>query len=178
MAKNITIGKDTFKTLYDADMVNQCIQDAFNDVVEWLQDNNISKEDVVFVALASGGNFMLHEMLLNTDYNIDYIVAKSYQGETKGALSVLYCPFDKIEGKTVVVVDDIIDTGGTIEEICRMLKDNGAAHVGKCVLCKREGNPIETINEPLMIPGHLWIAGCGMDHNGYGRMLDGIYYKI
>ena len=55
-----------------------------------------------------------------------------------------------VKGRTVIIVEDIVETGNTIEELCRILKEAGAADIK--VLRSRPVYPLYTSRRPLAIP--------------------------
>ena len=82
-----------------------------------------------------------------------------------------------VEGKTVVVVEDIVDTGGTIEELYKILKDAGAADVKICTLMYKPGSYSKNI--PVDHVAHSipndFIPGFGLDYDQLGRQYKDVY---
>jgi len=78
-----------------------------------------------------------------------------------------------VEGRDVLVVDDIFDTGETLWELIPQLDDLGAARVRSVVLLVKEGRrrtPIQPDFKGFDIPD-LFVVGYGMDHCGKYRHL-------
>ena len=80
-------------------------------------------------------------------------------------------------GRTVLVIDDVLDRGDTLAAIAAWVRDSGAAAVvttvlvDKAVLVER---PISVDHAALRCPDR-YLFGCGMDFQGYWRNLPGIY---
>ena len=77
----------------------------------------------------------------------------------------------------VVVVEDIVETGNTIEEMHRILKDAGAAEIKICTLLLKPDaykKDIKIDYAALQIPNDF-IVGYGLDYNQLGRQYKDIY---
>ncbi|MCU0459714.1 MAG: hypoxanthine phosphoribosyltransferase [Bacteroidales bacterium] len=84
---------------------------------------------------------------------------------------------EDITGKTVVVIEDIVDTGATLERVIGELKLRKAAEVKICTLLFKpeaytKDIPIDYIG--FEIPNNF-VVGYGLDYDGYGRNLKAIY---
>jgi hypoxanthine phosphoribosyltransferase len=95
--------------------------------------------DLVVVALLKGGVVFLADLIrsLSIPMKLDFAWASSYGAgtESSGHVKLRVFPGDDLSGKTVLVVDDILDTGRTLHQVCGKLKaDLGARHVETCVL--------------------------------------------
>ena len=82
-----------------------------------------------------------------------------------------------IVGRTIVVVEDIVETGNTIEELYRILTEAGAGDIKICTLlfkpdAYKKSIPIDY--PALQIPNDF-IVGYGLDYNQLGRQYKDIY---
>ncbi len=115
---------------------------------------------------------------MNFLLEIDYIHATRYQEKTSGGvLDWRVKPSKSLEGRHVLIIDDILDEGITLKEIVAYCKDNNAASVRTAVLTiKHHGRPhaIEADYVGLELPNR-YVFGCGMDYKGYFRNLFEIY---
>src|SRR3546814_18487069 len=91
----------------------------------------------------NGGMFFgaLLALELESDIVFDYLHATRYRGQTDGGtLTWLRRPRIDLTGKRVLLVDDILDEGPTLDEVRRWCLDQGAAEVRVAVLTwKRHG---------------------------------------
>lgn len=178
--KTINIGNDVFEELYTAEFVAKNIKLSAETIASNFNQTEI-KEDVVFLILANGGNWFAERLLSHYDFPVhtEYALIKSYENNAQGNINIVSMPIDEyFKDKTVIVLDDILDTGKTMQWVLQHIKETGARNVHCAVLCKREGNLTPTMNNPLIIAGDAWIAGCGMDTNHVGRNLQSIYKKL
>ena len=110
--------------------------------------------------------------------DVVFVKLASYQGtESTGEVKQIVGLTKGVEGKTVVVVEDIVETGNTIEEIHKILKDAGAADIKICTLlykpdAYKKSIPIDYA--ALQIPNDF-IVGYGLDYNQLGRQYKDIY---
>ena len=82
-----------------------------------------------------------------------------------------------VEGRRVLVVEDIVDTGGTIVELKRLLEEKGATEVKICtMLLKPEvyDKPVKLDYVGMEIP-NAFIVGFGLDYDELGRNFKDIY---
>lgn len=82
-----------------------------------------------------------------------------------------------VEGRTVIVVEDIVETGNTIVELHKILKEAGASDIKICTLLLKPNAYKKDINidyAALSIPDDF-IVGYGLDYNDLGRQYKDLY---
>ena len=88
-------------------------------------------------------------------------------------------PTQDLRGRTVLVLDDILDEGHTLKAIIEHLKDEGAAEVLSAVLVHklhdRKATPGMRADFSGLDIADRFLFGCGMDYKGYWRNAPGIY---
>jgi len=142
----------------------------------------LSDKNPVVLCVMVGGLVPLGNLLPRLDFplEVDYIHATRYQGEiTGGQLHWKVKPRLDITGRTVLVVDDILDGGLTLAAILTELKSMGADAVYSAVLVDKQGSRVENgLTEAdfvgLEVENH-YIFGYGMDYNEYLRNAPGIF---
>jgi hypoxanthine phosphoribosyltransferase len=116
---------------------------------------------------------------VNIDCNISFIKLTSYEGGmiSSGTIKELIGINEKVEGRTVVIVEDIVDTGETIEFISNQLKVLGAAEIKVVsLLFKPEAYTKSiTIDYTAIVAPNDFLVGYGLDYKGHGRNLSDIY---
>ncbi len=116
---------------------------------------------------------------LNFPLELDYIHATRYHKTTVGRELVwLARPQTALRGRTVLLVDDILDEGHTFKGLLDACQEEGAEAVYTAVLADKP-NPRR---EPGMLADFVgltvperYVFGAGMDYKGYLRNLDAIY---
>ena len=154
-----------------------------NAVAKVAEKINTDLKDVdvpIFLSILNGSFMFTADLMRKIEVKSDVVFVKlaSYQGtESTGEVKQILGLSKSVEGKTVVVVEDIVETGNTIEEIHKILKDAGAADIKICTLlykpdAYKKDIPIDYA--ALQIPNDF-IVGYGLDYNQLGRQYKDIY---
>lgn len=132
------------------------------------------------LCVINGGIVVAGKLLprLEMALNLDSINASRYQNQTNGGeISWLYTPVTPLLGRTVLIVDDVLDAGVTLAAIHRYCLAQGAAAVYSAVLIDKVlsvDKPISADFVGLKVPDR-YLFGYGMDYKGYLRNAAGIY---
>jgi len=106
---------------------------------------------------------------------IDFMAVSSYGNQTasSGVVRILKDLDEDLEGRDVVVVEDIIDSGLTLSYLRRNLENRAAASVKVCALLVREGR--QKVEDPIDYIGFElppdFVVGYGLDASGNHRNL-------
>ncbi|MDZ7594388.1 MAG: hypoxanthine-guanine phosphoribosyltransferase [Thiobacillus sp.] len=115
---------------------------------------------------------------LNFPLEFDYLHVTRYRGNTSGGeVEWRVLPGQNVVGRSVLVLDDILDEGETLAAIRDKLHDMGAARVWSAVLTNKDNGlakPIQADFVGLDVPNR-YVFGCGMDAYGLWRNLPAIY---
>ena len=159
------------------------IKSAIKDIATKI-NSELEGEDVLFICILNG-SFMFSAELLQEitieNSEITFLKLSSYEGtDTTGNIKELIGLNEPVEGRTLVVLEDIIDTGITIVEVMEMLKSHNPKDVKiATMLLKPEkfGNkmPIDYVGIEI---GNDFIVGFGLDYNRKGRNLKDIYKVV
>lgn len=137
----------------------------------------------LFVCVLNGAFMFAADLMrrLTIDCQISFMKVASYEGTgSSGRVKQLIGLNEEVKGRTVVLIEDIVDTGETMVMLTKQLKDLGAADVRIATLlfkpesCRKDVTPNYIgINLPKD-----FIVGYGLDYNGYGRNLTDIYTLV
>ena len=109
---------------------------------------------------------------------VSFVKMASYEGtNTTGVVKELIGLNQNLNGRTVVIVEDIVDTGNTIEELKSILKNQNVKHLKIATLFFKPNaykKDIKIDYVGIRIPDKF-IVGFGLDYNGLGRNLQDIY---
>ncbi|OGT63772.1 MAG: hypoxanthine-guanine phosphoribosyltransferase [Gammaproteobacteria bacterium RIFCSPHIGHO2_12_FULL_45_9] len=142
----------------------------------------LSDTNPVFICVVVGGMIPLGNLLVRLDFplEVDYIHATRYKGGLRGQeLEWRVTPATNLRGRTVVIVDDILDGGLTLSGVIRYCEQAGAAVVYTAVLVDKcharlpEGHAAADFCG-LTVDNH-YVFGYGLDYKGYLRNAPGIY---
>ena len=131
---------------------------------------------VVLVGVLRGAFIFLADLArrLTIDRQVDFIALSSYDGDVhSGVVRLVMDLRIAVAGRHVLIVDDIVDTGRTLEYLKRNMNLRGAASVRTCVLLRKPGNhevPLEVDYCGFEIPD-VWVVGYGLDYSDRYRTL-------
>ena len=140
--------------------------------------------DALFICILNG-SFMfaadLFKVLELTDAEISFLKLASYEGTTSsGELKQLIGLNENIKGRTVVVLEDIVDSGHTITDVVRQIEEKGAKEVKVATLLFKPAalkTEVKLDYVGLEIPNDF-IVGYGLDYDRRGRNLKDIYTLV
>ncbi len=135
-------------------------------------------EDSIFLVLMNGGAWFSHELLRRfgrENLTVYYAKVSSYEGKEQGELDITYLPNIRFADKHVIVLDDICDTGNTINCIYHYIAKHQPASIQFATLVERVGasNLVPEVKLISGIQDHSkdFFVGCGLDDNDKGRNL-------
>lgn len=144
-------------------------------------DTALDGERPVFLTVMHGALVFAGQLALaiRTDLEFDYVHATRYRGETSGAdLHWLRRPEVPLHGRTVLLVDDILDEGHTLKAVRDACIEMGAKRVLLAVLCSklhdRRAHGIEADFNGVDLPDR-YVFGYGMDYHEQARNLPAIH---
>lgn len=142
----------------------------------------IADRDPIVLCVMNGGLIVTGKLLplLHFPLQTDYVHATRYGEETTGGkLLWIVRPALAMKGRTVLIVDDILDEGHTLAEIIDYCHAQGAREVLTAILVnklhERKARPELTGDFIGMDVEDRFLFGFGMDYKGYWRNAPGIY---
>lgn len=138
-------------------------------------------DNPLVISVMTGAIVLAGQLLprLNFPLQLDYVHATRYRGRTKGGeLYWINRPNFPLKGRTVLILDDILDEGLTLEAIMEFCRQEGAEAVYSAVLVqKRHDRCVDGIEADYvgLEVEDRYVFGCGMDYHGYHRNLPAIY---
>jgi hypoxanthine phosphoribosyltransferase len=156
-------------------------------VVETMADKmnkELADKNPLFLCILNGSFMFAAELFKRIDLvetEISFVKLASYEGaQTTGKVKQLIGLNENLEGRTVVVLEDIVDTGITINNIQDQLDKLNPKEVKVATLLLKPDSLQKEVSLDyvgLEIPNDF-IVGYGLDYNGYGRNLIDIYSVI
>lgn len=156
-------------------------------VVEIMADKmneDLANKDPLFLCILNGSFMFAAELFKRIDFvetEISFVKLASYQGDkTTGKVKQLIGLNENIEGRTVVILEDIVDTGITISNIQEQLENLNPKEVLVATLLFKPDalkKEVDLKYVGLEIPNDF-IVGYGLDYDGQGRNLIDIYTVI
>ena len=156
------------------------IDEAVTKVAEKLNADLKDVDVPIFLCTLNGSFMFTADLMRKIDVKSDIVFVKlaSYEGTSStGKVKQIFGLTKSIVGRTIVVVEDIVETGNTIEELYRILTEAGAGDIKICTLLYKPDAYKKTIPidyAALQIPNDF-IVGYGLDYNQLGRQYKDIY---
>lgn len=177
MNNSIQVCDKTFRPYLSQEQILAEVKRVANQINE-----DLAGKDPLFICVLNGAFIFAADLYRNITIpsEITFMRMKSYVGtETTGKVKVISSLHESVVGRTVVIVEDIVDSGYTMKSMIEQLQTHlGAADVRVCVLLnKPNARRVEGLNIDyccLEIPNDF-IVGYGLDYNEQGRNLPDIY---
>lgn len=143
-------------------------------------NRDLADSNPIFLCVLNGafmfaGDLMKH---VNIPSEISFVKLSSYSGtESTGRVKQLIGLSDTLRGRTVVIVEDIVDTGLTMLRLLDLIREHEPKEVRICsLLVKPDKMKVDLhIDYVAMEIPNEFIVGYGLDYDGQGRNLPAIY---
>jgi len=134
----------------------------------------------IVMCVMNGGLILTAELLLRLHFplEVSYVHVTRYNNTTTGgSLAWLVGPGQEVAGRTVLLVDDVLDAGHTLAAVTARLEQLNAKEVVTAVLVDKDvvRSPSVRIDEAALHCPNRYLFGHGMDYRGHWRNLAGIY---
>ena len=175
MLKEIQRVQQDAELLHSAAEVEAAIADMAQKISAKLDDS-----DPLVLCTMNGGLITTGKLLPLLDFplTLDAINVSRYRNETSGGeINWLQKPTTPLKGRTLIIVDDILDEGITLAAIIEYCKSEGAKAVYSVVLVDKmldKPKPVSADFVGLQVVDR-YVFGYGMDYKGYLRNASGIY---
>ena len=155
------------------------VQHAVNGVAVRLNEDYKGKCPV-FLTVLNGAFLFSSELIKKFDHDceLSFIKVASYEGtQQSDEIHTVMGAEPSLKGRDVIVVEDIVDSGNTVETIIKILKDEEVASFTIATLLYKPDaykKPYKIDYIGLEVPNDF-VVGYGLDYNGLGRNLTSIY---
>jgi hypoxanthine phosphoribosyltransferase len=161
-----TGGRELKRVVYPADVIQQRVREMAAEI----NGHYAFDAHLLVLGLLKGSFIFLSDLVRHIDHplHVDFIVVSSYGTgtATSGDVKLLYNPTAPIEGRHVILVEDIVDSGNTINRLAGALAKSRPASLELCALLHKNIAP-ELILEPRWVgfdaPAEF-LVGYGLDH--------------
>ena len=134
-------------------------------------------EDLLVLGLLKGSFIFMSDLVrdITRPVQVDFLVASSYGSGTSssGKLDLLYDPDAELAGRHVLIVEDIVDSGNTINRLVPLLEARGPRSLEMCALLHKHVAR-NLVLEPRWVgfdAPHEFLIGYGLDHSENYRNL-------
>ena len=134
-------------------------------------------KSIHMICVLKGGSFFMTELSkrITVPVSLDFMSVSSYGGSTKssGVVKITKDLDEPLDGKNVLVVEDIVDSGRTLSYLLELLKDRGPAEVKLCTLLDKPERRVIDVKVDYTcfeIPDEF-VVGYGLDYDQRYRNL-------
>jgi hypoxanthine phosphoribosyltransferase len=175
MKNKIKLHDKTFRVLIPAEEIDK----AVTRVAEQLNERYEGRTPI-FLGVLSGSFLFLADLVrkVNFENQLAFVKISSYNGtESTGNVKQLIGVDFDIEGRDIIIVEDIVETGHSMNYLLDYLGKKNPASISICTLFfKPEKFLYEyNIDYTALSIGNEFIVGYGLDYNQLGRNLKDIY---
>jgi len=173
--KKVKIHDKVFEPYID----QKSIEEAIRELAQQINQKYRGKEPV-FIGVLNGSFLFAAELLKQIEINceISFVKVASYQGtKSSGQVRQLLGMDQEVKEKDVIILEDIVDTGNTIESVSEIISGMGANSVAVATLLFKpdiysKDLPIDFVALEIKPD---FVLGYGLDYNGFGRNLNQLY---
>lgn len=127
-------GQDQARIIYSADQIQRRVHEMAAEITRHYSPG----EDLLVLGLLKGSFIFLADLVraINRPLHVDFIVASSYGSGTtsSGNVRLLYDPMAPIADRHVLLVEDIVDSGNTVNRLAEALEKRGPKSLELCAL--------------------------------------------
>jgi hypoxanthine phosphoribosyltransferase len=170
-SNRVTGGTDTIETLIDQESLKNKVAEMGAEITARFADRRLT-----VIAVSNGAILFVADLIrsINLPMQLDSVTAYSYSGtESSGDVKLFSNLKLDIAGRSVLLVDDILDTGGTLTRIVEFLHTLNPAGIETCVLLDKPARRVVDIEADYVgfeVPD-VFVVGYGLDYNEYYRNL-------
>jgi hypoxanthine phosphoribosyltransferase len=176
--KEVRVLDKSFRELISEKEINDRIKILAEEI-----NNDFAGKEVVFLGILNGAFLFAADLLkhINLKAKISFVKLASYEGtKSSGTIKELIGWNEDIKNKNIIVIEDIVDTGNTLERIVDELVIRKATGIKIAALLLKPDAYTKDI--PLDYVGfeipNDFVIGYGLDYDGYGRNFPSIYTLI
>jgi hypoxanthine phosphoribosyltransferase len=173
--KEIRILDKMFKEL----ITEKAILERINEMARQINDD-LAGKDVVFLGILNGAFLFAADLFRRIDLQarISFVKLASYQGtSSSGSIKELIGWNEDIKDKTIVIIEDIVDSGNTLERIVGELVIRKALEIKIAAMLFKPGAYSKDIHIDYIgfEISNDFVIGYGLDYDGFGRNLPSVY---
>src|SRR5256886_5515527 len=160
-----TGGRELKRIVFDEEAIAERVRELGREITTAYPEG-----DLLVLGLLKGSFIFLSDLVrrIERPLQVDFLVAASYGADTisSGNVRLLYDPETELAGKHILLVEDIVDTGKTLNRLVSLLKERGPRSLEICALLHKhiaDGLALEPAFIGFDAP-HAFLVGYGLDH--------------
>ncbi|MBL4709243.1 MAG: adenylate kinase [Flavobacteriales bacterium] len=173
--KKIKLHDKIFEPFISEEKIDQAVSEVAKKIT-----NKYEGKTPVFIGVLNGCFYFTADLLKKIDFDceVSFVKVASYQGtQTTGNVRQLLGLDQKIKGRDVIIIEDIVDTGNTIEAVIEIITNMGVSSVAVATLLMKPDvyDKKVKIDYVALNIDPEFVVGYGLDYDGLGRNLNQLY---
>lgn len=174
----IKVKDKEFRLLLSKEKISESIKVAAEKI-----NHDLEGKNPLFLAVLNGSFMFAADLMKNISIKceISFVKLASYQGmESGGKVHEVFGLSENIEGRTVVIVEDIVDSGRTMRQLMDSLYTRNPAEIRIATFLFKPEALVCDIHPDYVaieIPDEF-VVGYGLDYDGYGRNFGEVYSLV
>ncbi len=149
------------------------IRERVREIARRIDRDYADAGEILLLGVLRGAYMFLADLsrALTVPRRVDFIALSSYEsGAESTGVRLIMDARVAVQGRHVLIVEDILDTGETLSYLVRLFRARGPASVRTCVLVRKPGREVEVDYAGFDIPD-AWVVGYGLDYDDHYRAL-------
>lgn len=174
----IKVKDKEFRLMLSKEVISNAIKAAADKI-----NNDLKGEEPLFLAVLNGSFMFASDLMKNININsqISFVKLASYEGMASGGkVREVFGLSENIEGRTIVIVEDIVDSGRTMKMLLESLNTRNPAKILIATFLFKPAALVCDIKPDYVaieIPDEF-VVGFGLDYDGLGRNLPEVYTLV
>ena len=142
--------------------------------------SDFAERPIRLIVVLKGGAIFAADLMraLTVPVSLDFIGARSYVGTTPGGdVQFTFLPSQPMAGRHILLVEDILDTGCTVDKILERLRHENPASIAICTLLNKPARRKVAVSADYVgfTIDDFFVVGYGLDYEERGRELKDIH---
>jgi hypoxanthine phosphoribosyltransferase len=158
-------GRSVARIVFDEATIARRVGELGADITDCYKEG-----DLLILGLLKGSVIFFSDLIrrIARPLQVDFVIASSYGSgtESSGAVHLVYDPETRLEGKHILLVEDIVDSGRTLNRLMRVLRERRPSSLEVCALLHKRIP--SALQERVRFVGfdapHEFLVGYGLDH--------------
>jgi hypoxanthine phosphoribosyltransferase len=165
----------SLKNIVSAEDIHNRVVELAEEIDQHCRDNQIEK--LLLIGILRGAFIFMADLTreLKTPHIVDFMALASYEKAKSGDVRILMDTREPVKDQHVLVVEDIFDSGNTLNFLHHTLGEHRPASLQTCVLVQKKREKVIELQKPIDYLGFeipdVWVVGYGLDYDNQYRTL-------
>jgi len=165
----------TLKEIISAEAIQARVKRLAHEIDDHCQKEGI--DSILLIGILRGAFIFLADLTrqLKTPHVVDFMALASYEKAKSGDVRILMDTREPVSGRHVLIVEDIFDSGNTLNFLHHTLGEHKPASLQTCVLIQKKRSRSVQLQKPIDYLGFeipdVWVVGYGLDYDNQYRTL-------